>query len=86
MKNDSSYSQGTSSVPPVKRSNCSLCDIALYQEPVLYIFEVFVVIVSLAIVSTSSLVIHHIEKVKEKKNHKQTLFSSFLMDRISWSG
>ena len=74
MKNNSSYSQGTSSVPPVKRSNCSFCDFALYQEPVLYIFEVFVVIVSLAIVSTSSLVIYHIEKVKEKKSRTDFIF------------
>ena len=74
MKNDSIYSQGTSSVSPVKGSNSSLSDIALYQEPVLCIFEISVVIVSLAIISTSSLVIHHIVKVKEKKSRTDFIF------------
>lgn len=74
MKNDSIYSQGTSSVSPLKGSNSSLSGIALYEEPVLCIFEISVVIVSLAIVSTSSLVIHHIVKVKEKKSRTDFIF------------
>ena len=45
MKNDSIYSQGTSSVSPLKGSNSSLSGIALYEEPVLCIFEISVVIV-----------------------------------------
>lgn len=74
MRNDSSYSQNTSPVPSMKAPSCSLSDIALCQEPVLYIFEIFVVTVSLAIVSTSSLVIHHIVKVKEKKSRADFIF------------
>ena len=74
MKNDSIYSQGTSSVSPLKGSNSSLSGIALYEEPVLCIFEISVVIVSLAIISTSSLVIHHVVKIKEKKIKSRLYF------------
>ena len=48
---------------------------SIFQEPaVLVIYEIFVVIISIAIVSTSSLVIHHITKVQGKKSRSDFIF------------
>lgn len=47
----------------------------IFQElAVLVIYEIFVVIISIAIVSTSSLVIHHITKVQDKKSRSDFIF------------